>query len=485
MLVFDVELLHGTYRADADGSASAGGGGEWPPSPARLFAALIAGDGLGGDNAATTGAEIAQLAGAGPPTIHAAAEPYRQLLEHRYVASADRPGGERLRKSGQHQEYPARLGVLVRPGCRFSVPVPTVRFVYENLDVGDATLAALQYRAARVGYLGCADSPATVTVSRAVPEDPAICGLGVWEPHEDGDVLVNIHETGDNDRWAAAHRRWVETGASRAQAIRYQPKAWYRHPHNRRPDLNTAGRLLPALRFAHPILGRRAVLVAHALKQLVLRRWRAEYGTPPAWLHGHQTDSRHEDYQLARFLVLPNVGAVHSDGRLHAAAIWVPAEVYESEVRQLVVLSRIADRLTLVDNTTILIDRSGARRPRAAQPQRWVGPSRHWSTALPAISDRHGPIAADDPFRWCAQADLPEPEHAEVSRVPLIPGAVSLHPEETRRPGHRQTRRFAHLRLQFAEPLEGPVVIGAARSYGLGLCAPLDHGVEARSGSQQ
>jgi CRISPR-associated protein Csb2 len=47
MLAISVELLHGTFRgASADDTAFMGvdgDSGEWPPSPARLFAALVAG----------------------------------------------------------------------------------------------------------------------------------------------------------------------------------------------------------------------------------------------------------------------------------------------------------------------------------------------------------------------------------------------------------------------------------------------------------
>ena len=47
MLAIAVEFLHGTFRGDPDGTANTGRlqRGEWPPSPARLLAALVAADG--------------------------------------------------------------------------------------------------------------------------------------------------------------------------------------------------------------------------------------------------------------------------------------------------------------------------------------------------------------------------------------------------------------------------------------------------------
>ena len=44
MLAISLEFLHGTFRGDPDGMANTGRStrAEWPPSPARLFAALVA-----------------------------------------------------------------------------------------------------------------------------------------------------------------------------------------------------------------------------------------------------------------------------------------------------------------------------------------------------------------------------------------------------------------------------------------------------------
>ena len=46
VLAVEVDLLHGTFRGDPDGTANTGGlaaRGEWPPAPARLFAAMVFG----------------------------------------------------------------------------------------------------------------------------------------------------------------------------------------------------------------------------------------------------------------------------------------------------------------------------------------------------------------------------------------------------------------------------------------------------------
>ena len=465
MLIFDVELLHGTYRADPDGSASTGRqtSGEWPPAPSRLLAALIAADGIGGQDSRTTGAELERLAAAGPPEIHADPSPHHQLLEERFVA-----GQARAAKS-QQQEYVARTGVLVRPGVRVAPRNPRVRFVYD-VDISDDDLAALGYRAARVGYLGCADSPVNVTVARLADQRVDGSEDMWWVPDPDGQEIVNVHADGDVARWAAAFEAWSKQGATRSQTRRHQPRAHYRHPLDPPADTQL-GRVPVWLRFQRPVPGRRAAVVANGLKQATLARYQQDHGDPASWLHGHVNEGE-SDYQLARFLALPNVGHPHSDGRIHGAAVWVPRGVDEIDARNLASALSSIQSLSLADGSRVTVDHS--RRSWTTNPRRWQGPARRWVTALPAVSDRHQRIDLTAVIRWCEQAGLPDPVQIRISRKPFLPGGVDLHPIETRRPGHTQSRPYAHVGLVFEVPVTGPVVIGSARSYGLGLCAPCD-----------
>lgn len=462
MLVFDVELLQSTYRADPDGSASTGRqtSGEWPPAPSRILAALIAADGTGGPNSRTAGTELERLAAADPPVIHADPDPHHQPLEERFVA------GQYRESKQQHQEYVARKGVLVRPGVRVAPRDPRVRFMYD-IEISDEDLAALRYRAARVGYLGCADSPVNITVARLADQTVGGNEGMLWVPDPEGQEIINVHAAGDVARWAASFEAWSIQGATRSQTRRYQPRAFYRHPLDLPVDTQL-GRVPVWLRFQRPVPGRRAAVVAHGLKQATLSR---QKGVVASWLHGH-VDEGESEYQLARFLALPNVGHPHSDGKIHGAAVWVPRGVDETDVRNLASTLSSIQSLSLADGSKVKVDRS--RRSWTTNPRRWQGPARLWVTALPAVSDRHQQIDSRAVIRWCEQAGLPEPVRFRISRKPLLPGGVDLHPTETRRPGHTQTRPYVHVGLVFEEPVVGPVVIGSARSYGLGLCAPCE-----------
>ena len=120
MLAISVELLHGTFRGDPNGTANTGRltRGEWPPSPARLFAALVAADGTRQKCRVTDGAELAWFERLPAPGIHAHARPWHQLLQPRYVVRH-----ESSPSKSTHQEYVGRSGALNRSGgAGFAAP---------------------------------------------------------------------------------------------------------------------------------------------------------------------------------------------------------------------------------------------------------------------------------------------------------------------------------------------------------------------------
>lgn len=129
---------------------------------------------------------------------------------------------------------------------------------------------------------------------------------------------------------------------------------------------------------------------------------------------------------------------------------------------------------------------------RTLQPERktmraetWNGPSTIWETITPIVLDRnpkhfgHHDLAKHKKaveqavqavWKACRDQGL-EPEHVEVSRRPFFKesadakafGRVSL--------GGLQ-RFLMHARITFAHPVGGPMVLGAGRFFGMGLCIP-------------
>ena len=148
MLSISVELLHGTYRGDPDGTANTGHlkRGEWPPSPARLFAALVAADGTGDACRVTDGTELEWFEKLPPPVIHADPDPVHQRLQPRFVVQH---GGAPAK--GTHHEYVGRSGAASRAGVRVAPRSNCVVYHWDVTPPNDTILEALRRRAARVG----------------------------------------------------------------------------------------------------------------------------------------------------------------------------------------------------------------------------------------------------------------------------------------------------------------------------------------------
>lgn len=490
MLTISVRLLHGTIRAGSpDDTVMAGGepSGEWPPSPARLFSALVAADGSGERCRVTDGSELRVLEGLGPPTIHA--DRYENVLRTallpRYVVkpghakpenklpNADARVHDRYGLKVVHG-YPDRQSETYRPGVSAAPRHPRIEYVWQD-DVAREIVDALAIRAARVGYFGCSDSPATVTAST----EPPVGDLPAWTPGETG-VALPIPFPGFLDALDAAYdawcggqpvkRSWVPTRRARYAATR---------------GLRAADQPISIwLSFDRSQPARRALLVAETLRAAVIKGTDAAVGEAngargsraPWILHGHDIpESVQRPYQLARFLPLMNVGYARSTGAIHGAAIWLPSgtEPETVEAVRAAVFSSARDLRAagLRVTATPRLAQAGAW---STDPKRWAGPSTRWFSATPAVAERgrrKGP-SADDVREWFVNAGHPVPDRVKISAVPTRPGVPYLHPSEVHREG-KSRHPYVWLEIGFNEPVTGPLCVGRSRSFGMGLLAPL------------
>lgn len=475
-LVIDVEFLHGTFRADPDGLAHTGRmtRGEWPPSPARLFAALIAADGTGERCRVTDGSELEMLERLEPPVIHADPLPLldeglHQVLQTRYVVQQ-----RKTATKATHQEYVGRTGVAVHPGVRVCPRTPFVRYIY-SAELPPDSVDAIRRRAARIGYLGTADSPVRVRIATEIPDGDL---GGEFMPDPDGDLAIAVPREGHLEVWDAMYDAWLEHGVAvgRAQFPALRRHAAYRSPgrpvHDPERGEVVAWLCLRSERTGRRawMSGRRVAAATSLFKKALLARYQEMFGDPPAVLHGHE--DRRDRYDLARFLALPDVGYRHSRGRIHGLALWMPPADSPETAQRARQAARSLSRLVGPGIDVSVVPWDGERRPVAANPRRWTATSAKWVTAFPAIHERHGPLTLSEVARWCAHAGLPEPVSFRSDRHPLIEGAVDLVPAEVHRPD-RPRRPYSHVEIVFAELAAGPVVIGAGRQRGFGLCVPV------------
>ena len=470
MLAVSVEFLFGTFRGDPDGTSNTGRltKGEWPPAPSRLFAAFVAADGTRQRCRVTDGSELLWLERLSAPLIYADERIHHQFLRPRYVAmQADGPA------SNVHQEYVARSTSLVRPGVRVAARDP--RIVYRwDVDAPDAVLESLQRRAARIGYLGAADSPVRVRIETRLPDSTP---ERAFEPDDSGDLVLGIPQPGGVRILDRMYDQWRERGASvtRPQFPALRHEARYRSPQSTAaPD---SGEVVAWLRLGTAVSGRRVTALTSLFKEAILSQYQRIHGDPPAVLHGHGFTER--GYEIVRILALPDVGYRHSRGRIHGLALWMPPTSDATTRRKARDAAHNIRCLTGRGVDVTVAPREDETRPMAANPQRWLRRSRRWATAFPAVHERRRALDLRELARWCRHAGLPEPVAFRSGRAPFATGAVDLAPVEVNRPG-RPGLPYSHVELQFSEPVAGPVVVGQGRQRGLGLCVPLDDSPQRR-----
>ncbi len=466
MLAVTVEFLHGTFRGDPDGTAITGRlrQGEWPPSPARLFGALVAAGGTRENCRWTDGTELAWFEGLSAPTIYAHGEPRHNNLQPRYVVRH-----ESTASKATQQEYVGRKAALVRGGVRVAMRDPLVVYTW-NVTPPPSTLTALRCRAARIGYFGSSDSPVRVRLRTQFPSLDE--NADAYVPDGSGDTVVTVAKPGDLEILDRAYDEWRERGSSVARvqfpALRHEVR--YRSPGQ--GQLVDRGEVVAWLRLGRYVSGRRVSAVAALFKEALLSQHQSIHGEPAAILHGHGFEGT--GYELARYLPLPDVGYPRSNGRIHGLALWMPPGSCATGRRLARDAAYSIRRIRGRGIDVSVFPREDEDRPVAATPKRWLRSSRRWVTAFPAIHERRRPIDLTEVTRWCSHAGLPLPVGFRSARTPLVKGAIDLTPAEVNR-RNRVGLPYSHVEIRFAEPVPGPVVIGSGRQRGFGLCVPIDN----------
>ncbi|MDE0480834.1 MAG: type I-U CRISPR-associated protein Csb2 [Gammaproteobacteria bacterium] len=215
---------------------------------------------------------------------------------------------------------------------------------------------------------------------------------------------------------------------------------------------------------------------------------------PPEWLTGHTSDGRPSRKPHLALLPLPFVGSEHADGRILGIALALPRELEERGV---------ADCLTqfLYDETGLTVVRrlfdgewleceveqeTREQPPLALCAERWTRRSRTWASVTPVVLDRHydgkdrWQRAAEDVKKACERIGLPAPKEVMLHPVSLAEGVPHARkfPCMTRK-SDGGIRNHSHAVLVFDQPVAGPVMIGAGRFRGYGMCLPMDQGKQS------
>lgn len=416
-----------------------------PPHPAWLFCALVAAARHGPDGADLHAdlAALRWLEEAGPPLVS---------LVDRTNARVPRPD---VSPTDDH-----------------------VVFTWPDAKVDDAVLWRLHRLARRIRHLGRSTSPTEVTVhDEATPEDGgehawARSGRLTYRPvpiGTPGSVNLRVPFTGYTDQLREAYevgeRAWEV-----ARAVAYRcDSAPVGGPYRELV-------IWPLRRGAAPVSGDRLLTVTDLLRRTAISR--VADPVPPE-VSGHGADARPH---LA-YLALIDVGHPHAAGHVLGVAVAIPADL-PGETRRVILRGLLGE----AGEDPIRELRGGAgglfklddpgEPPRqwGLRASRWTGPpegARCWASVTPVMLDRYP--GRRDPAEVLADtivtAGYPRPETVTLLEEPLPQAAVRM-PRRGTLPAGRPHRPMVHCRIEFAEPVRGPVIAGALRYLGCGLLVP-------------
>jgi CRISPR-associated protein Csb2 len=206
---------------------------------------------------------------------------------------------------------------------------------------------------------------------------------------------------------------------------------------------------------------------------------------PPAeWLSGHTPDGKRTEEDHLAFIALPDVGHVHAGGELKGVALAIPHNVPRGELdaclRRLFSIDEWGDsqavKLVLGHAGDWLVIPDDFPRQIALSKRTWAGPARIWASVTPIVLDRYPKAEGDTEeliARACERIGLPRP--AEIIPMPGSPfeGAPPARRMPTLPKKFGKTLdQHTHARLAFTDDVCGPVLLGAGRYRGYGLCRP-------------
>lgn len=495
-LVIEIEFLTGNSVAALQPDSEAP---DWPPQPDRVFSALVATWAYRGERPEERAA-LEWLESLDPPRIQAPTA-WLRTSYLAYVPPNDRAALKVRRASDNIADYRSRQPrrfITVRPAS------PTVRLVWADvLDGADVAervklLDAIARDTAYVGHSSSLTRCRAYVTDEPAPPDAIPPLRRVYRGRMD--ELVRAFASGRRPsvgEWVMPEPPSVaQDGLNSAFST-----AWLVFEH--------VGGVMPDVRAC--------ALVAQAIRTRIIEGYLAAGTSPPPVVTGRSEDGVPESHPHLAIVPLPFAGFPHADGRVLGFACVPPrgVDLFRDEgwLRALRAVCpmdvRRGRRVLRMALPTGDLEFSPTLQPakRSLDPALYTAkPSHSYATVTPVVLNRQikaRPSEAviemmEDVASACEHIGLPRPQEVmwpgvdgplpavQVSRHSAWEGAPSV--ISSRRdpawvrwqvPDYLKGRMLTHAVIRFSEPVVGPVMLGAGRYLGLGLCRPLPDGGEA------
>ena len=519
-LVLTVRFLDDRYH----GLLDRGGPPEWPPSPFRLFQALVAGVARRGElvigpdtpknmNFTDTGNAIGWLQKFDPPIIIAPKSKTGQAIT-RFVPNND--GDKKFDRQARLTAKPTIPTLfLLEPDQE-----PEVHYVWDISGDSNAPVDQLRDAARSLTTLGWGIDMAFADARRADAVTlQSLKGIR-WYPKKnawrnDGMLRTPAYDDETKECTLCDLRHCHHTAMNRIEHGKPlktvdKPKVFDRvlytsaeRPIGRPYDVF---KLLDANGDSHRYPHAKLIHVAGMVRHVAIERMKA---VPPLWIEdsaswletfvsGHRGNE--EQHQQLSFVPLPSIGHEHADALIRNVLLIAPL----GRERELEYVSERLNGEELKPDDQI---RSiGIEKPspipqaillnRFTPPRGkfiancYLGASNIWQTVTPVILDGYNKKSkSDKPAAIARQteklirkalvrAGIETPCEFTWQSFPFLKNCLSAHKYGRdgrhigyHRPAHLKSLTAVHVRLTFTHPVPGPITIGAGRYCGFGLFA--------------
>jgi CRISPR-associated protein Csb2 len=459
MLAIEVEFLMGRAMATQLGERDAA---EWPPHPQRLFSALVAAQseleiGKRGE------AALRWLESLPPPDIRADMTPsFRQVHSH-WVPVND----ETIKVEKGKADFRNPLERRNRQERFFPAVVPkdpTMVFQWSHADGIETHLAALTTLVENICYLGHSASPVRACLRKDLVE-PTLTSS------PDGTYILRVPGPGRLARLEGVHHLRLDDETVQpplGRVVGYETV-------KRDPHTVFSPQAFVIAFESGPKLGLDSTLplLRHFRDALLSRINNAA----PTSLSGHDKDGRPGTEPHLAFVPMGFVNSKYADGSLKGIALVLPRGMESGPRRRLQSAIEGAWQLHLgvLGSITVRLNDEPLSDLESLRFSQYAAKSTVWASVTPIALDRHpkkkGPTAESIVAESCVRIGLPAPVEVRLGTVSAVSGAPraqEFHGQSKQTEG----RPLRHALLRFACPVRGPVLLGAGRFTGLGLCVP-------------
>ena len=483
-LVLEVEYLSGVSFAAIGPDSEAP---DWPPQPDRMFSALVAAWAARGRDKREEEA-LRWLEKLPVPRLLASdAEPRTGAVV--YVPPNDQRSNKQKTAKG------VLPSLRNRQPRRFPAARPRdaiVRLLWNAVAPEGEILTALQRLASDVAYVG---HSASLTRCRFIL-DQDVSGLSEARLPERRVYCGRFDELRQN--FEAGRRPLPGTRvapapeAKRKQANIFSDR-WLilEHVAGDMPDIRACGLVAKTLRDAL-LDGYGRIGLGKAIPEIV---------------SGHSPDGKPSRAPHLAVVPLAFAGFPHADGHMMGFALVPPRdstilddENFQKALRKLAPIDEDGRRILTLKtkkgmpsgdafSITLSPTFEVPANKRSLDPALYIRPARTFATVTPIVLDRHLKAKgaaqqeeiATQIVAACRNVGLPEPEAVVADKHSAIEGAPAAYPSAKsppwmrwRQPPSLASRQLTHAVIRFAQPVEGPAILGAGRFIGLGLCRSLD-----------